>query len=222
MKRIIRDRKKKSNIAQSQIIGIDKKITDINQLITQIKQIVANQFDQTIYWHKKLVNYKEKFISKKKSKSKSKSKDNLLKIIKQCDDKQDIVVKISNQVLNLLSKEQKNINFVSKEFAKIKKNINEFVGETLEELNAVTSQIRNLKPENRYLDNSCGDSKKKNLSDNIKILDSSISAEKIHSMIPETTTDRDKPKVIITSLFRLYSYNDTTNPQKEFKKKKKK
>ena len=41
-------------------------------------------------------------------------------------------------------------------------------------------------------------------------------------MIPEKTTDRDKPKVIITSLFRLYSYNDTTNPQKEFKKKKKK
>ena len=192
LKNIIKKRRKNATALNANMQGLDRKNHQFGQLMIQIKTILRNEHKGTVHWNDQLKDGKDRILKTSKKNISSFQKKEILDLIKTCDDKMDLLSRILNQILSLFAKEEKQQETRKNEIEKLKTSLNEFVTDTVEELNKITHEARVWKFAGG---NKVGPANKKRKSENDQVEGGGLN-------LPDKT-EKDQP-ALVTSLFRLY------------------
>ena len=207
LKNLIKKRRSNAMALNANMQGIERKNHQLGQLITQITTIFENEHKNTIHWNEELKMCKDRILKGSKKSINSKQKNEILDLIKKCDEKMDCIYRAMNQTLNHFIRERKQYETRKSEVEKLKSSLSEFVDETIEELNNITLEVRSV----RYTKSNKEEPaiKKRKKEDSLK-----------GYKVPTKIESKKEEPVLVTSLFKLYN-NKNAEPKKRTKKRKK-
>lgn len=210
LKRLIKERKRKGVLHKSQLSGLESQLELTKELLQRIEGVISGQFNETVHWNKELAGCKERALNPK---SKTKYKQNLLETAERCDERQEKLAKAFSLVANLIGKDKQALRSKFEELERVRTGFDDFINETLDEVNKVTEFVRK--------DRAIQSSTDGTTVNGVTIVDPSIRNTRALETTRVLETTGEKPTHIITSMFRLYETETSgTDLKKRFKKKK--
>ena len=203
---------------KSQLENINKNIDEVKTLkidrsnfLRDLQGIVDGTNVKTTSWLSGLKECKDRIITSKTVGNKS--PDEVIELIRKADEKMYTLSKLVNNVTRYIQHEQKKIAKQLDEADKLKTSVGQFVGETLEEMNKMTTIIRQ---DVSLVNQTKEGSEFTEPNDGLEFFIKNDSSD-IYGL-----AENRKPRELVTSLFRLYDHDKDTKPEDLFKKKKKK
>lgn len=205
-RRIFKSRKQKANVINSSIGDVMHSKKERSTFLEELKKFASEKNKKITSWNTQLKDCKNKLIESKNTKQEAKSIGNALALIKKADDKLDTLAKVFNYILQYINKEIKICEKQTDDISKLKDSFNNYVNESLEEMNKLIVMTRS-----EMVNNNTNKEEDNEFSKGIK---TSYSNGGIHTT--GGPTFYREPKVLITALFRLYDYDHNTKINKLF------